>query len=99
MNLRGKGTVSMSKTPLEWANLRSAGQIPCPVCYMREGGINGGKESGWEGKRLHGSVIREEAVGTGPVFFPALTAQHIPLHLIPFHRMETSPLHLEELVV
>lgn len=69
MNLRGKGTVSLSKTPLEWASLRSAGQILCPVCYMREGGINEGKESGWEGKRLHGSVIREEAVGTGLVFF------------------------------
>lgn len=32
MNLRGKDPVSMSKTPLEWANLRSAGQVPCPVC-------------------------------------------------------------------
>lgn len=39
-NLRGKGTVSMSKTPLEWANLRSAGQVPRPV--PREGGRVGG---------------------------------------------------------
>lgn len=67
MNLRGKGTVSMSKTPLEWANLRSAGQIPCPVCSMREGGpVEERRVGGTE--RLHGSVTREEAVGTGPVF-------------------------------
>lgn len=61
MNLRGKGTVSMSKTPLEWANLRSAGQVPCPV--PREGGRVGGC-----GERPRVSISGEEAVGTGLFF-------------------------------
>lgn len=58
MNLRGKGSVSMPKTPLEWANLRSAGQVPSPkrergrekkcnsecvcMCVCRKGGNGGG---------------------------------------------------------
>lgn len=56
MNLRGKGSVSMPKTPLEWANLRPAGRVPsrflaaCAcvcVCERAHACRQGGNRGGW----------------------------------------------------
>lgn len=89
MNLRGKCTVSMSKTPLEWANLRSAGQIPCLVCYMREGGMNGGK-GGW-GEETACICICGRGSEHWAVF--SHVCQQSTFHSVSFHSIGLKPPH------
>lgn len=59
MNLRGKGSVSQSKIPLEWADVRSAGQVPAQC------GCEGGRKGVWgQGEETHMHLFVEKAVGT-----------------------------------
>lgn len=74
MNLRGKGTVSMPKTPLEWCT--SGQQVRFPAQCVRERGEGG--EGLVRGPRegLRVSLSGEEAVSTGPGFFRSVSKAH-----------------------
>lgn len=59
MNLRGKGSVSQAKIPLEWADVRSAEQVPAQC------GCGGGRKGVWgQGEETHMYLFVEKAVGT-----------------------------------
>lgn len=55
MNLRGNGSVSQPKIPLEWADVRSAGQVPAQC------GCEGGRERGRKGVGVGRGGEREHA--------------------------------------
>ena len=88
MNLRGKGSVSQPKIPLEWADVRSAGQVPAQCgCEGGREERSGGGAGGRERTRMH--LFVEEAVGTrGCVFRSDST-----VHSISFHSTELTPPH------
>ena len=80
MNLRGKGSVSQAKIPLEWADVRSAGQVPAQC------GCEGGRKGVWgQGEETYVSICGKGSGHTRPgTLFPAPTVKQSTLfHSIP----------------
>lgn len=86
MNLRGKGSVSQPKIPLEWADVRSAGQVPaqCGCEGGRERGRKGvGLGRGGERENTHASICGRGSGHTGLCVFRSDSRQSTLFHSIP----------------
>lgn len=91
MNLRRKGSVSQAKIPLEWADVRSAGQVPA------ECGCEGGRKGVWgQGEETHVSICGNGSGHTRPG--PVSSSDSKTVHSISFHSTRLTP-HLEDAVV
>lgn len=103
MNLRGKSSVSPPKTPLEWANLRSAGQVPsllaavhtrvCACVHVCREGETGGWGLEEEHTRMYLYLgKRQWALGRE---FSDLTPGRLRSLFIRFQGTKIAALHLE----
>lgn len=82
MNLRGKGSVSQAKIPLEWADVRSAGQVPAQC------GCEGGRKERGVGAGRRNTYVSICGKGSGhtrpgPLFLALTVKQSTLFHSIP----------------